>query len=505
MVFVRTFVLCIVAASMLPRAHIRPKHRRGIHASSVGCRRWGAVPGVNVSTMCIYLYMFSCSRLFTEVAASSVQHPEDSLPSLLIRLGDEGGISVHMGGLVDSAAYVLFITVYQSSTVLLSTSRSDLTAPPGHDHAVTLLNLPSGVTGKIRVDAELHDMFQGLSDDEALLARINMVLEVTPPSACSFTFSLQGKRCPQLDDWGGGATDEASCRRACCMEAIDSGTCFAWSWHSGSGQCYHGYQQHLDVASLCVDDASVNGELGLHGNLWEGQNTIHAQGVSPTRKVALKSCVWVPDEHTGKRDLHCPDPESSGYLAKNTSSFPGYNWWYDPTQPNALHYFHLDALYSVEYHGEDHVTGSVVETYATAALAYCAHLLGRKCNEVVDVGAARCYFSEGMRRLGANVTSVEGTTAGVNACRQRADPGTVLQKDLRMPLGLHRRFDLATCTEVAEHIEPPFAGTLVHSLTEAADVVWFSSEAPKWVLDNDDHLHHSNEQPQVSSSWPVCV
>ena len=98
---------------------------------------------------------------------------------------------------------------------------------------------------------------------------------------------------------------------------------------------------------------------------------------------------------------------------------------YDPSQPNALHFYNLDALYSVEYHGEDHVTNSVVVAYATAALAYCAHLLGRECKEVVDVGAARCYFSEGMRRLGANVTSVEGTTAGVNACRNRADPGTV--------------------------------------------------------------------------------
>ena len=80
----------------------------------------------------------------------------------------------------------------------------------------------------------------------------------------------------------------------------------------------------------------------------------------------------------------------------------------------------------------------------------------------------------------------------------------MLQKDLRLLLGLQCSFDLTTCTEVAEHIEPQFAATLVHSLTEAADVLWFSSEAPKWVLDNDDNIHHSNEQPQVLSSWPVC-
>jgi hypothetical protein len=109
-----------------------------------------------------------------------------------------------MGGLVDSAAYVVSISVYQSSTLLLSTSRSNLTAPPGHGHAAMLLNLPSGITGKIEVDAELHDMFPGLSNDEALLARIHrsIELEVTPLSACAFTFSLQGTRCLQLDEWG---------------------------------------------------------------------------------------------------------------------------------------------------------------------------------------------------------------------------------------------------------------------------------------------------------------
>lgn len=73
-----------------------------------------------------------------------------------------------------------------------------------------------------------------------------------------------------------------------------------------------------------------------------------------------------------------------------------------------------------------------------------------------------------------------------------------MRHDLRVPLDLGgRKFDLVTCTEVAEHIEPPFAGTLVHSLTQAADVVWFSSEPPAWVSDNPDHVHHSNEQPDL--------
>ena len=144
----------------------------------------------------------------------------------------------------------------------------------------------------IRVEAELQDMFLGLSADEALLARINTVVEFLPASACSFAVSLEGKRCPQIDEWSGPA-DQTSCRQACCSQALASGTCFAWSWSSsGKGHCYHGFQQHLDVASQCVDDPSYTGELGLQGNLWDGQNAAAAcnlNGVCPTRKVATWS------------------------------------------------------------------------------------------------------------------------------------------------------------------------------------------------------------------------
>jgi len=104
-----------------------------------------------------------------------------------------------------------------------------------------------------------------------------------------------------------------------------------------------------------------------------------------------------------------------------------------------------------------------------------------------------------MRALGAEVLSVEGTGAGLDACVKRnAGGGEIVRHDLRLPLDLGgRKFDLATCTEVAEHIEPPFAGTLVRSLTLLADVVWFSHEAPIWEHKNPDHLHHSNEQPAL--------
>ena len=211
-------------------------------------------------------------------------------------------------------------------------------------------------------------------------------------------------------------------------------------------------------------------------------------GIFPTNQFAVV-------ENCGKQGHDCPTRLERGNI-DNTPSFPGYNWWFDPRQAHSMHFYNLDRLYDEHYHGADHVGASVVEAYAKHALQLCASLLGHACSEVVDVGAGRCYFSEGMRRQGANVLSVEGTASGVAACAARAGAASVVRHDLRLPLDLGRRFALATCTEVAEHLEPPFAGTLVHSLTALAEVVWFSSECPRWMGGgNADHVHHSNEQP----------
>lgn len=63
--------------------------------------------------------------------------------------------------------------------------------------------------------------------------------------------------------------------------------------------------------------------------------------------------------------------------------------------------------------------------------------------------------------------------------------------DLEQPLRLGRRFDLATCLEVAEHLRPEYAPILVRSLTSLAPVVAFSAAIP-----GQGGLGHVNEQ------WP---
>jgi SAM-dependent methyltransferase len=63
--------------------------------------------------------------------------------------------------------------------------------------------------------------------------------------------------------------------------------------------------------------------------------------------------------------------------------------------------------------------------------------------------------------------------------------------DLTTPIKLDRRFDLAICLEVAEHLPAKSSRTLVASLVDAAPVVLFSAAIP-----GQGGTHHVNEQ------WP---
>lgn len=66
--------------------------------------------------------------------------------------------------------------------------------------------------------------------------------------------------------------------------------------------------------------------------------------------------------------------------------------------------------------------------------------------------------------------------------------------DLERPLSVDRRFDLAICMEVAEHLSPDRAESFVEDLCALSDSVLFSAAIP-W----QGGVGHLNEQPQ--SYW----
>lgn len=52
------------------------------------------------------------------------------------------------------------------------------------------------------------------------------------------------------------------------------------------------------------------------------------------------------------------------------------------------------------------------------------------------------------------------------------------QADLTLPLNLHRKFDLAICVEVAEHLHESKAARLIETLTSHSSVILFSAAVP---------------------------
>lgn len=105
----------------------------------------------------------------------------------------------------------------------------------------------------------------------------------------------------------------------------------------------------------------------------------------------------------------------------------------------------------------------------------------------IDVGCGSGAWARSLLRLGvADVVGVDGTYVPPD----HRVPAFV-EHDLRRPLHLGRRFDLAVCLEVGEHLPDDRAGGLVEDLVRLAPVVLFSAAVP-----GQGGTDHVNEQ------WP---
>lgn len=191
-------------------------------------------------------------------------------------------------------------------------------------------------------------------------------------------------------------------------------------------------------------------------------------------------------DRTARIDVFDKGGEDRGYIGTNQ------RWWSDPDFPHAFAIFDLNGFYSDPYFGTDHVRRETVTAYADYVLAYGQQFLDRPVASILECGAAAGWFSEEFIRRGIDLIAVEGTHAGHARLAQRIPAERAIQHDLRRRLDLQREFDVVLCTEVAEHIEPPFSSQLVENLVRHAPLVWFSFEPPGT---NEAHYHHCNEQP----------
>lgn len=88
-----------------------------------------------------------------------------------------------------------------------------------------------------------------------------------------------------------------------------------------------------------------------------------------------------------------------------------------------------------------------------------------------------------------HVVGIEGATLDSSVLEVR--PEVLQVQDLREPLVVDERFDLAVSVEVAEHLPQASAAGFVASLVKAAPVVLFSAAAP-----------HQGGTSHVNEQWP---
>jgi SAM-dependent methyltransferase len=109
---------------------------------------------------------------------------------------------------------------------------------------------------------------------------------------------------------------------------------------------------------------------------------------------------------------------------------------------------------------------------------------------VVDLGCGRGAWLSAFAGLGvADQLGVDGDY--VDRSKLLIDPSRFRAADLCRPIDLGRRFDLAICLEVGEHLPRRASGVLVGSLAAAAPLVLFSAAIP-----GQGGTSHINEQ------WP---
>lgn len=127
---------------------------------------------------------------------------------------------------------------------------------------------------------------------------------------------------------------------------------------------------------------------------------------------------------------------------------------------------------------------------ADAALPLVFELTGVP-SSVGDFGCGVGYWLRAAMDLG--ITDVRGFDGDyVERSQLCIPPERFTAVDLTKPVDPGRRFDLALCLEVGEHLPRSAAATLVGTLTRASDIILFSAAIP--LQGGVDHI---NEQ------WPA--
>ncbi len=110
---------------------------------------------------------------------------------------------------------------------------------------------------------------------------------------------------------------------------------------------------------------------------------------------------------------------------------------------------------------------------------------------VVDVGCALGEFLYFFKKYGIeDILGIDGEWVDKKSILISKDE--FLTHNLKNPLKIDRKFDLALCLEVAEHLPESFSNILIENLTNLSFIILFSAAIPF-----QGGTHHINEQWQA--------
>jgi len=160
--------------------------------------------------------------------------------------------------------------------------------------------------------------------------------------------------------------------------------------------------------------------------------------------------------------------------------------------------FRLVKLYSQLFHTTTDVStiydkdfyDKTVEKEASSAGAMVKILSEEfQPSRVIDVGCGVGIYLAAFEKLGVEIHGCDGSENAIQDNLVGAEHLELV--DLREPQSFPGEWDLCICFEVAEHLPPEHAPTLVKTLTEASDQIVFTAAAP-----GQGGTHHYNEQPK---------
>lgn len=108
---------------------------------------------------------------------------------------------------------------------------------------------------------------------------------------------------------------------------------------------------------------------------------------------------------------------------------------------------------------------------------------------VVDLGCGNAEFISEFQKKGIAIQGYEGSRSAIE--KALIDKKYIRLFDLRNKIESDKRYGLALCLEVAEHIENKFSQRLVENLTNLSDTIIFTAAPPG----QGGHFH-INEQPR---------